>query len=141
MIQELMIINQAGIALFYYNISGKKISVDQQSLAAYFDLICRFTKSKFKESLRILTLDNYVFFFFSHESGLHIIFKCDKQIFDKESLEKLAKILIEKFLEEYKDKLTNFNGEISPFYSFSDNVLKLLDLIPKKAIKTPIQEH
>lgn len=141
MIQELMIINQAGISLFYYNICGKKISVDEQSLAAYFDLICRFTKTKFEESLRILTLDNFIFFFFSHESGLHLIFRCDKQTFDKDSLEKLAKKLIDKFLKEFKDNLTNFNGEISPFSSFSDKVLKLLDLKPKKGLRTPIQEH
>jgi hypothetical protein len=140
MIQELMIINQAGISLFHYSIGKKKSSVDQQSLAAYFDLICRFTKTKFEESLRILTLDNFVFFFFSHKSGLHLIFKCDKQLFDKDSLEKLANKLIEKFLEEFKDNLTNFNGEISPFYSFSEHVVKMLDLKTKNVSRSPIQE-
>ena len=63
MIQELMIINQAGLALFYHNFKNKDRLDDEQSLASYFDIICRFTKQNFKESLRLLMLDSFIFSF------------------------------------------------------------------------------
>ncbi|MFX1411751.1 MAG: hypothetical protein ACFFA6_15480 [Promethearchaeota archaeon] len=131
MIQELMIINKAGIALFYHNFSGD-IFKDQQSLAAYFDLICRFTKNQFKESLRTITLDSFIFFFYTHKSGLHIIFKCDNKIFDRALLESLADKIIENFMIKFRDSLEDFDGEISNFHTFSDTLEKLLNPKDKK---------
>ncbi len=126
MIQELMIINQAGLALFYYNFKKNDRISDEQSLASYFDIICRFTRRNFKESLRTLTLDSVIFFFHTHKSQYHLVFKCDKQKFDKKVLETLSECIINKFLKEYKDILEDFNGEISIFKSFSEEIRKLL---------------
>ncbi|MFX1317414.1 MAG: hypothetical protein ACFE9T_16250 [Promethearchaeota archaeon] len=137
MIQELMIINKAGIALFYHNFSGE-IFKDQQSLAAYFDLICRFTKFQFKESLRTITLDSFIFFFYTHKSGLHIIFKCDNKIFDKALLEILGDKIIDNFIVKFGDNLEDFDGEISNFYTFSDALEKLLKTKDKKIKRTPL---
>ena len=92
-----MITNQAGIAVFYYTLSDDN-SVDQQALASYFDLIIRFTKHNFKENLKSITLENHVFYFYTHLSGLHLIFKCLNQQFDSEMLESLAEKLIKNFL-------------------------------------------
>lgn len=126
MIQELMIINQAGLALFYHNFKNNDRINNEQSLASYFDIICRFTKRNFKESLRTLTLDSVIFFFYTHKSLYHLVLKFDKKKFDKKVLETLSESIINKFLEEYKDVLEDFNGEISLFKSFSEEIRKLL---------------
>ncbi|MHA1913652.1 MAG: hypothetical protein ACW986_06000 [Promethearchaeota archaeon] len=122
MIQELMIINYAGIAVFHHNfIDSKKID-DQQSLASYFDIICKFTKQSFKESLRMITLDSLIFFFFTHQSNYYLVFKCDNKEFDKKMLEDIAKRIADDFVVRYGERLRNFNGEISYFKPFSEIV-------------------
>jgi hypothetical protein len=138
MIQELMIINKAGIALFYYDFSGNNIFKDQQSLASYFDLICRFTKNQFKESLKTISLDNSIFFFFTHKSRLHIIFKCDNKKFDSKLLESLANKIIDNFITNYRNDLKDFNGEISNFHSFSHVLEKVIDSKEKDFKKIPL---
>lgn len=127
MIQELMIINQAGIALFYHDFLNNNRLDDEQSLASYFDIICRFTKREFKESLKMLTLDSFIFFFYNHISGFHLVLKCDNKEIDKKKLELFSEIIIDNFLENYKDYLEDFNGEISKFKSFSNNIIQILD--------------
>lgn len=138
MIKELMIINKAGIALFYHNFSGSIIFRDHQSLASYFDLICRFTKNQFKESLRTISLDNSSFFFYTHKSGLHIIFKCDNKPIDRELLESLADKIIDNFIKKFKNNLKDFNGEISNFYTFSHFLEKVLDSKDKDTKRFPL---
>lgn len=127
MIQELMIINQAGIALFYHDFLNNNRLDDEQSLASYFDIICRFTKREFKESLKMLTLDSFIFFFYNHISGFHLVLKCDNKEIDKKKLELFSEIIIDNFLKKYKDYLEDFNGEISKFKSFSNNIIQILD--------------
>ena len=131
-----MITNQAGIAVFYYTLSDDN-SVDQQALASYFDLIIRFTKHNLKENLKSITLENHVFYFYTHLSGLHLIFKCLNQQFDSEMLESLAEKLIKNFLTIYKDKIDDFNGEISNFSSFIDFITEVFD----SKNNTPLMEH
>ena len=131
-----MITNQAGIAIFYYTLYESD-DFDQQSLASYFDLIIRFTKHNFKESLKSITLDDHVFYFYTHESGLHLIFKCLNKQFDPESLDSLAKKLVQNFLTIYKEKIDNFNGEVSNFSSFIDFITEVFD----SKNKTPLMEH
>jgi hypothetical protein len=122
MIQELMIINEAGIALFYHNFVDVNDFDDQQSLAGYFDIICRFTKQNLKESLRMLTLDSYIFFFYTHKSNYHIVLKCMNEEIDKKLLEDIAEIILESFLVKYDELLLNFKGEVSNFKSFAITV-------------------
>lgn len=114
-----MIINQSGIALFYHNFINDEGLEDQQSLASYFDIICRFTKRNFKESLKTLTLDSFIFFFYTHKSRFHLVLKCKKGNYDKKMLESISESIIEKFLEKYGNYLEDFNGEISKFKSFT----------------------
>ena len=126
MIQELMIINEAGIALFYHNFIESKNLEDEQSLASYFDVIRRFTKHSFKESLRTLVLDSYIFYFYSHKSDYHLVLKCEFIDFDKKILEQISETIINSFLTQYKDILDDFNGEITYFKSFSKQVTEIL---------------
>ena len=137
MIREIMIINQSGIALFYHNFIKSERLEEEQSLASYFDIICRFTKRNFKESLKTLTLDSYIFFFYTHSSRYHLVLKCVNKDIDKDLLESISEKILEEFLEKYRDDLISFNGEISIFQSFSEILLNILDL--KTEIKnTPI---
>jgi len=125
MIQELMIINQAGLALFYHNFNDEDKVGDEQSLASYFDIICRFTKRNFKESLRILILDSFIFFFFTHKSQFHLVLKCKNGNYDKKALELISESILEKFLEKYSEILEDFNGEISQFRSFTAELTEI----------------
>jgi hypothetical protein len=127
MIKELMIINHAGIALFYHNFVSDEILDDEQTLASYFDIICRFTKREFKESLKFLTLDSSVFFFYTHHSQYHLVLKSDNTEIEKSRLEDFSETIIERFLKKYKNALRDFNGEISHFSSFSEDIMDILD--------------
>jgi len=126
MIQELMIIDQAGIALFYHNFIDDSLE-DEQTLASYFDIICRFTKREFKESLKFLALDSLIFFFYTHKSQYHLILKCVNEEIDKSKLEEVSETIIESFLKKHEDDLKDFNGEISHFKSFSKEIKHILD--------------
>jgi hypothetical protein len=120
-----MITNQAGLALFYHNFKDKDKVGDEQSLASYFDIICRFTKENFKESLRILVLDSFIFFFYTHKSQYHLVLKCKNGNYDKNTLESISESIIEKFLEKYSYFLEDFNGEISQFKSFTAELTEI----------------
>ncbi|MFX1326924.1 MAG: hypothetical protein ACFE91_02110 [Promethearchaeota archaeon] len=141
MIQELMIINEAGIALFYYNFINNERLRDKQSLASYFDIICRFTKKSFKESLRTIELDNYKFLFYTHKSHFHLVLKCKNKDFDKKLLESISEKVLDAFLIKYNDILKDFNGEISHFKSFSEDVMNLLAIKFDEFKKYPSLEH
>ena len=141
MIQEIMIINQAGIAIFYHNFTKDHNTEDKQTLAGYFDIICRFTKQNFSESLRMLTLDSYLFFFYTHKSNYHLVIKCENKTFNKKILEDLSEDIIEIFLENYKEVLKDFNGEISLFSSFSDIIERIIASKLEYFEKTLILEY
>ena len=141
MIQELMIINQAGIALYYYNFINEDKLDDEQSLASYFDVICRFTKQSFKESLKTLELDSFIFFFYTHKSNFHLVLKCENKSFDKGVLETISEKILEKFVKQYKGILQDFNGEVSHFKSFSNQVVKILTNHFKDLNNIPFAEY
>ncbi|MFX1570001.1 MAG: hypothetical protein ACFFCV_16725 [Promethearchaeota archaeon] len=127
MIQELMIINEAGIALFYHNFINGDGLEDEQTLASYFDIICRFIKREFKESLKFLTLDSLIFYFYTHKSQYHLVLKCDNEDIDTLKLEEVSETIIKTFLKQYEDDLKDFNGEISHFKSFSKDIMNILE--------------
>ena len=136
-----MIIDQAGIALFYHNFINNDKLDDEQSLASYFDVICRFTKNSFKESLRTLVLDSFLFFFYTHKSNYYLVLKCENVDFDKKILEKISETIITSFLIQFKDILDDFNGEISHFKSFSHQIIQILNFKYKDFMKTSYLKH
>jgi hypothetical protein len=141
MIKELMIINQAGIALFYHNFINNDDLDDEQSLASYFDIICRFTKKSFNESLKTLVLDSFLFFFYTHESTYHLVLKCENIDFDKKLLEDISETIITRFITKYKDILDNFNGEISNFRDFCIQINEILSSKFKDFTDVSYLEH
>jgi len=141
MIIELMIIDQAGIALFYHSFINNDKLDDEQSLASYFDIICRFTKNSFKESLRTLVLDSFLFFFYTHESSYHLVLKCENVDFEKKKLEEISETTISSFLAQYKDILDNFNGDISTFRPFSKQIIEIFNTKFKDFTEISFLEH
>ncbi|MFX1363313.1 MAG: hypothetical protein ACFFCE_18825 [Promethearchaeota archaeon] len=141
MIQELMIINQAGLAVFYHNFISDENVNDKQSIAGYFDVICRFTKQSFKESLKILELDSFSFFFYTHKSNYHLVLKCENKIFDKQLLESISEKIIDTFIKKYKEILQDFNGEISHFKPFSHQIIKIFSNQFKDIKDIPLIEY
>jgi hypothetical protein len=141
MIQELMIINKAGLALFYHNFVDVHLTDDKQSLASYFDIICRFTKHNFKESLKMLTLDSFVFFFYTNESNYHLVLKCSNKKINKVLLEDVAEGILNTFLTQFENILNDFNGEISHFKPFSGIVESLVSSKLKEFREPVFLEH
>ena len=130
MIQELLILNENGIALYYFHFLKKirREIDDHQLIASFLDQIDRLTQIGLKESLHKIEWGDLIFFYFSHSnSDLRIIFKCDNsdihnsQLMER-SLGLIAKNLLNNFAVKYKDVLNNFNGEISQFSTFSENI-------------------
>ena len=130
MIQELMIINTNGIALYYFNFytKVKKDSEDHQLIASFLDQIDRITQFELKESLHKIEYGDLIFFFFGHpNTDLRIVFKCDNtKIYNTQLMERslslIAKNLLAKFIKRYSNELENFKGEISLFNSFTENI-------------------
>ncbi|NVM44893.1 MAG: hypothetical protein HWN79_08245 [Candidatus Lokiarchaeota archaeon] len=133
MIQEIIILNDKGVPIFFHNFSGSSYKEGEyQVIASYFDQICRFTKYGFKESLNTLKMNKCVFYFYTEpKSHFHLIFKCESKV-DKKKLKKklidnIAVSVFDKFLVKYKKELINFNGNFSQFKSFSieiDEIVK-----------------
>lgn len=136
-----MIINEAGIALFYHNFIDEDHIGDEQTLASYFDIICKFTKQSFKESIRTIILDSFIFFFYTHNSRFHLVLKCDNRNFDKKLLESVSEMIIEKFLNQHKEILEDFNGDISYFRPFSKNLETIIKSKFKDFMKIPTIEQ
>ena len=126
MIQELLIINKAGIALFYHNFINKLKKQDNyQLIASFLDQIAHFTKFGLKNDLGLIKMNNFFFSFYKHHKSNHrIVLKCDQSNFEnpkviKKSLDIVSKKLADNFYNHYKEDLDNFDGNISRFHSFT----------------------
>jgi hypothetical protein len=131
LIQEIIILSNNGIPLFYHNfLDNLNSNPDFQIIASYFDQICRFAKYGFQESIDSLKLHKSIFYFHTHPfSRVHLILKCDIKT-DSRSNRKIlnlkANYILDQFVRNYKSALDNFDGNITRFKSFS-KVLKELD--------------
>ncbi len=125
MIQEIIILNDKGVPIFFHNFSGSSNKDgNYHVIASYFDQICRFTKYGFKESLTTLKMNKSVFYFYTDpKSHFHLIFKCDSKVdnkkLKKKIIDSIAVRVFDKFLVKFKKELVNFNGNFSQFKSFS----------------------
>lgn len=129
MIQELLIINNAGIALFYHNFLKKDNKKDDyQLIASFLDQIAYFTKFGLKNELELIKMNNYFLSFYKHNKSNHrIVLKCDQSNFDnskiiKKSLDLVAKKLGDNFYNRYKEELEHFDGNVSQFNSFTNTI-------------------
>lgn len=135
MIDEFMVLNNDGIALYYHNFIHKaERREDYQLIASFLDQISQFTKFSLKEPLKIIEWEDLIFFFFLHDkSELRLVFKCDNTKVDsidvvKRPIEMMAKNILNRFLAEFEEPLKDFKGEISQFNSFTKIVDKIVSL-------------
>ena len=133
MIQEIIILNDKGVPIFFHNFSGSSDKDnDYHVIASYFDQICRFTKYGFKESLNTLKMNKSVFYFYTDpKSNFHLILKCESKVdnkkLKKKVIDNIAMSVFDKFLVKFKKELVNFNGNFSQFKNFSfeiDEIVK-----------------
>jgi len=133
LIQEIIILNNTGIPIFCHNFSGSSNEDNNyQLIGSYFDQICRFTKYGFKESLTTLKMKKSVFYFKTHpKTNFHLIVKCDSKIDNKKLKKKLIDNIVVKifdnFFFKFKSELMNFNGNITPFKSFSKELNEMIN--------------
>jgi hypothetical protein len=132
LIQEIIILNDKGIPIFCHNFSGSSNEdCNYQIIGSYFDQICRFTKYGFKESLSTLEMNKSIFYFKTHpKTNFHLIIKCDSKIdskkLKKKSIDSITVKIFENFLYKFKSELMNFNGNIAPFKSFSEDIDEMI---------------
>ena len=131
LIQELTILSSDGIPLFYYNfLDSSTKNPNYQIIGSYFEQICRFARFGFKETLNCLKLDKSAFFFYTHQAtSIHIICKCAAEIDNdktkKRLLDDLAEKILDCFVEKFNKKLEKFDGNISRFKDFNEDLQKL----------------
>ncbi len=128
MIQEIIILSNTGIPLFNHALdSTSNERYDYRLIASYFDQICRFTKYRFSESLVTLKLNKSEFYFYTHPEKLcHLIVKVDDKNTRKKSIDRLAKEIFDKFTAKFRGYLLDFNGNITIFKSFSNDLEEVL---------------
>ena len=131
LIQEIIILSNDGIPLFYHNfLDNLNSDPDYQIIASYFDQICRFAKYGFQESIDSLKLNKSIFYFHTHPfSRVHLIIKCDIKTDSSRSKRKIlnlkANYILNQFVRKYKSSLENFDGNVTRFKSFSKELENL----------------
>lgn len=131
LIQEIIILSNDGIPLFYHDfLNNLNSDPDFQIIASYFDQICRFAKYGFQESIDSLKLHKSIFYFHTHPlSRVHLIIKCDIKTDSSRSKKKILKLkanyIINKFVKKYQNSLENFDGNVTRFKSFSKDLEEL----------------
>ena len=139
MIQEIIILSNDGIPLFYHDfLNNLSSDPDFQIIASYFDQICRFAKYGFQESIDSLKLDKSIFYFHTHPySRVHLIIKCDIKTDSSRSKRKILRLkadyILNQFVKKYQSSLENFDGNVTRFKSFS-KVLEELDKIKESQL-------
>jgi len=130
MIKELIIVNMAGIALFYQNFEKKDVE-NYQSIAAFFTALNSFAKESVKDDLNMIQMGTDIFYFYS-DQNLNCIIKCALKTVDEKRINELAKRIINQFKNKFSDEIENFEGAITIFDTFTED----LDDICQVKIKT-----
>ena len=133
MIDEIFVIDQGGIPLFYKCYDRKKI--DPVLVSSLFSALTAFAKSSSNE-LDEVTMSGKKYIFLLNQFFLLTI-RVGDSVSKNTIIEKLIK-LQQSFLDNFKDiicEIENFDGEVSQFDSFEDNVLNLFDKIKNKENK------
>ncbi len=134
MIDEIFVIDQGGTPLFYKCYDRKKI--DPILVSSLFSALTTFAKSSENE-LDEVTMSGKKYIFLLNKFFLLTI-RVGDTVSKNTIIEKLTK-LQESFIDNFKDiicEIGKFDGEVSQFDGFEDNVLKLFDEVKtKKNIK------
>ena len=132
---EFWVINQGGLPLFYYS---PKENLDPSLVGGFFSAIQNFARelegeADEEEYIRSISFGghNYVFHL-NKELSLFFIAKSPKKIKIKK-IDKHLKNLVRLFIQDYREKIIDFNGNTKQFEGFltiieryfEDNFVKL----------------
>ncbi len=116
-ISEIWIITDSGLPLFNKSVDQK---MDMFVLGGFLSAIQTFIKSSFKEEKldRLVLGESKLTFLHVKKEGIFIVVRTHKKGKDKVVRTKLE-LIKTLFLEEYGEKLKNFNFDVSDFQKFN----------------------
>ncbi|TFF89315.1 MAG: hypothetical protein EU549_01075 [Promethearchaeota archaeon] len=129
LVEEFWIINFDGIPYFSF---APDEELDSNLLGSFFSAIQSFAKQISSDSrndkfIHSITLGKYLFFFLVNpKNRLYFISKSKKNISEKNINQHLKKIE-RMFIEDYKEKIENFDGEIDAFEHFREKFKKYFE--------------
>ena len=130
MIDEIFVIDQGGTPLFYKCYDTRE--VDPVLVSSLFSALTAFAKSSSNE-LDEVTMSGKKYIFLLNQFFLLTI-RVGSSVSKNTIIEKLTKLQAS-FLDNFKDiicEIQKFDGEVSQFDKFEDNVLKLFDDVKNK---------
>ncbi|MHA1148184.1 MAG: hypothetical protein ACTSR8_08055 [Promethearchaeota archaeon] len=136
MIEEFWIIDKNGICFFHRSIKENSNAVKHdfadfdQLLSGLMSGILTASKEMLSSDIQKIESTSYKFLFFSEKSLVFVV-KATLNSSDKK-IKKQIKILQDLFIKKFKDKIENFDGEISSFKHFEED----LDIIFQKMTKS-----
>jgi len=126
MINEFLVVDRSGIALFYFDAEGN--GKEHQRLASFFTALDIFVKEGFKDSIKMIKLVNKIYYLYPKDN-LIFIASILKTNFKEKLVEEFMSKVSEKFLKKFTSNITQFKKDISIFDSF---IYDLQELIGKK---------
>lgn len=136
-VEEFWIMDTSGICLFHRSIHGKAniidekagIQIDEQLFSGLFSGIMSFTEEVSKEQIKKIELNEGKFLFFSRQNLIFIV-RTELNISDK-SVKKKIQIIEDLFIKKYSKELEAFNGDISSFRLFENDLEEVFKKISK----------
>ena len=133
MFKELIIVNNAGIGLFYQQFD-RKIE-DHQSIAALFSALKTYAQMTVGDELTCIVLGESTINIYNRDE-LNSIFRYNKNETTENRINLLAETIIDSFFNKYRNEITRFKGVIKCFDSFSDDLGEICQIKPKTTKKS-----
>lgn len=135
MIQNLWILNSDGICLFSRYVENSEIrlvegtKIDDQLFSGLFASIMMFASEISNGKIEKVQISEGKYLFFTHNNLIFIV-RTNLNTSDKD-VKKKIKIIQELFVTKYKEKLEAFDGEVSSFLMFHEDLDDIFNKISK----------
>ncbi len=135
MIQSLWILNNTGICLFSRYVEGSELhltegkKIDDQLFSGLLTSIMMFASKISKGKIEKVKVSEGKFLFFTHNNLIFIV-KADLNVSDKD-VKKKINVIKEIFITKYKNQLESFDGEVSSFLMFHEDLDDIFKRISK----------
>ncbi|MFX1444345.1 MAG: hypothetical protein ACFFHV_13100 [Promethearchaeota archaeon] len=137
MVEEFWIIDTSGICLFHRAIHEKsnimdqkvEIQIDEQLFSGLLSGIMSFAEEVSKEQIKKIELDEGKFLFFARRNLIFIV-RSHLNTSDK-NVKKKIQIIEDLFIKKYSKELDTFNGDVSSFRFFENDLEEIFKKISK----------
>lgn len=143
MLDDLLIINESGSLLFNWHPEGAKESGDDDLLSGFLTAINSFATHERGEDIKSLKLRETNILFEKHEELIQkLTFVITTKKFELiELLHLFIHEIMNQFVTEFKEDLNSeFDGNITPYKKFEDNVNQILHDLGLDVLNSSIQE-